>query len=176
METGQAFLFVDGVDEIGDVRVRSALRDAVLEAMARYPHCRWLLTSRWVGYGDVPFNHVVVDGLPSLRDRDMWDDDLKTALPSSWTLPTAELRYMAAVRRPTHRKIRRQLVSATGRAAGTRLTRIPRTGGRYSRQPGYLAVGPHSSSADHDGNDLIASGRFYRTDAGHSTSRSPKPT
>ena len=95
METGQAFLFVDGVDEIGDVRVRSALRDAVLEAMARYPHCRWLLTSRWVGYEDVPFDHVVVDGLPSLRDPDMWDDDLKTTLPRSCTLPTAELRDTA---------------------------------------------------------------------------------
>jgi internalin A len=95
METGQAFLLLDGVDEIGDVQVRLDLRDAVLEAMAKYPKCRWLLTSRCVGYEEVPFDHVVVDGPMSSGDSVMRGDDLTAAAPCSSTLPIAELRYLA---------------------------------------------------------------------------------
>ncbi|MGO9115823.1 MAG: NACHT domain-containing protein [Thermoguttaceae bacterium] len=58
LQRGQAILMLDGLDEIGDVSVRSALRAAVFEAMSLYPSCRWLLTSRIVGYEEVPFNHV----------------------------------------------------------------------------------------------------------------------
>ncbi len=53
---GQALILLDGLDEIGGVAVRRALRRAVHEGMERYPHCRWLLTSRVVGYEQVPFD------------------------------------------------------------------------------------------------------------------------
>ena len=59
LQRGQVIVMLDGLDEIGDVHVRSALRAAVFEAMSRYPSCRWLLTSRIVGYDEVPFDRVL---------------------------------------------------------------------------------------------------------------------
>jgi internalin A len=56
LRRGQAFVMLDGLDEIGNVEVRKALRAAVFEGMQRYPACRWLLTSRLVGYEAVPFH------------------------------------------------------------------------------------------------------------------------
>ena len=53
---GSAFLLLDGIDEIGDRRSREDLREAVFDGIARFPKCRWLLSSRIVGYDDVPFN------------------------------------------------------------------------------------------------------------------------
>ena len=57
MASGQALFLLDGLDEIGDIEQRKALRRAILDqGMARYPRCLWLLTSRIVGYDDVPFD------------------------------------------------------------------------------------------------------------------------
>ena len=53
---GKAFLLLDGIDEIGDRRARENLRAAVLDGFARFPDCRWLLSSRIVGYDEVPFD------------------------------------------------------------------------------------------------------------------------
>ena len=53
---GNAFLLLDGIDEIGDRRSREDLREAVFDGIARFPDCRWLLSSRIVGYDDVPFD------------------------------------------------------------------------------------------------------------------------
>ena len=53
---GQAFLLLDGIDELGDQTARENLRSAVFDGMVRYPDCRWLLTSRIVGYDEVPFD------------------------------------------------------------------------------------------------------------------------
>ena len=55
---GQAFLLLDGIDELGDRETRENLRSAVFDGIARYPDCRWLLTSRIVGYDEVPFDTV----------------------------------------------------------------------------------------------------------------------
>ena len=64
---GSAFLLLDGIDEIGDRRSREDLREAVFDGIARFPDCRWLLSSRIVGYDDVPFDlqHTRPDGEPS---------------------------------------------------------------------------------------------------------------
>ena len=53
---GNAFLLLDGIDEIGDRRSREDLRKAVFDGIARFPGCRWLLSSRIVGYDEVPFD------------------------------------------------------------------------------------------------------------------------
>ena len=53
---GNAFLLLDGVDEIGHRRSREDLREAVFDGIARFPDCRWLLSSRIVGYDEVPFD------------------------------------------------------------------------------------------------------------------------
>ena len=61
LESGQAFLLLDGIDEIGSIEVRTALRAAVHDGMRKTPHCAWVLTSRVVGYSEVPFEVVNVE-------------------------------------------------------------------------------------------------------------------
>ena len=56
LEEGRAFILLDGVDEIGDPKAREDLRSAVFEGFDRYPRCRWLLSSRIVGYDEVAFD------------------------------------------------------------------------------------------------------------------------
>ena len=53
---GRAFLLLDGIDEIGDQRSREDLREAVFDGISRFPNCRWLLSSRIVGYDEVRFD------------------------------------------------------------------------------------------------------------------------
>ena len=69
---GQAFLLLDGTDELGDREARENLRSAVFDGMLRYPDCRWLLTSRIVGYDEVPFDlaHSQRDELPFPEEPD----------------------------------------------------------------------------------------------------------
>ena len=59
LERGQAFPLLDGLDEIGNLEVRRAVRAAVFEGSARYPSCRFLVTSRIVGYEATPFEECV---------------------------------------------------------------------------------------------------------------------
>jgi len=56
LAAGQAFILLDGIDEIGDIETRETFRLAVFDGLARYPRCRWLLTSRIVGYSEVPLD------------------------------------------------------------------------------------------------------------------------
>ena len=56
LNRGKALILVDGIDEIGDPKARKDLRDAVLDGFRRYQECRWLLTSRVVGYDELPFS------------------------------------------------------------------------------------------------------------------------
>ena len=56
LSAGQVFILLDGIDEIGDIEARENLRLAVFDGFARYPRCRWLLTSRIVDYSEVPFD------------------------------------------------------------------------------------------------------------------------
>ena len=81
---GQAFVLLDGIDELGDREARENLRSAVFDGMVRYPDCRWLLTSRIVGYDEVPF-----DSAHRRRDELPFPDG-----------PDGELRDTIAHRRP----------------------------------------------------------------------------
>src|SRR5262249_33251359 len=56
LEEGRVLFLLDGLDEIGNPAARRSLRKAVHEGMARHLNCRWLLTSRIVGYDEVPFD------------------------------------------------------------------------------------------------------------------------
>lgn len=78
LRSGQALLLLDGLDEIRSERLRKALRDAVHEGMRCYPTCRWVLTSRLVGYEEVPFDfslklresaHFKGEGVIGVRNR-----------------------------------------------------------------------------------------------------------
>ena len=55
LEEGRALVMLDGIDEIGSKEARLDLREAVFDGMRRFPDCLWLLSSRVVGYGEVPF-------------------------------------------------------------------------------------------------------------------------
>jgi|GEM_PF-586479 len=59
-DRGQAFIMLDGLDEIGSAAVRAALQTAVFDGFKRYTKCRWLLTSRIVGYEVVQFESSAV--------------------------------------------------------------------------------------------------------------------
>jgi internalin A len=61
MELGQVFFLLDGLDEIGSLETRKALKEAVFEGARLYPACRFLLTSRVVGYDEVSFDRKVDD-------------------------------------------------------------------------------------------------------------------
>ena len=55
LEEGRALVMLDGIDELGGKKARLNLREAVFDGMRRFPDCLWLLSSRIVGYGEVPF-------------------------------------------------------------------------------------------------------------------------
>lgn len=50
LNSGQALILLDGLDEITHTETRRRLGQAVLEAMQRYPACRFLISSRVVGF------------------------------------------------------------------------------------------------------------------------------
>ena len=57
-EAGQALVLLDGLDEVGSLAVREALRHAVIDGMVRFPDCRFVLTSRIIGYDEVSYSHT----------------------------------------------------------------------------------------------------------------------
>ena len=59
LSNGDAFIILDGIDEIGDPKDREDLRRAVFDGFDRFPKCRWMLTSRIIGYSEAPFDSYV---------------------------------------------------------------------------------------------------------------------
>jgi internalin A len=74
LRDGKALIMLDGLDEISQIQARRDLRDAVREGMATYPRCRWLLTSREVGYEEVPYHMLSAIG-PQGRSVDAPPDE-----------------------------------------------------------------------------------------------------
>ena len=88
---GKAFILLDGIDEIGDPTARQHLRTAVFDGFARYPRCRWLLSSRIVGYDEAPFDSE--SNLPAQRSTrsDSRTESLKRSLRADgWKMPAPE--------------------------------------------------------------------------------------
>lgn len=54
-EDGQAIFLLDGLDEVPH-SLREPLRSAIWDGMNRWFRCRWVLTSRIVGYDDCPLH------------------------------------------------------------------------------------------------------------------------
>lgn len=59
LDDGRVLIMLDGLDEIGDPAARRDLKAVFEEARLKYRNCRWLLTSRVVGYQEVPFHMSV---------------------------------------------------------------------------------------------------------------------
>lgn len=66
--SGQAFIMLDGLDEITHSQQRKNLASAILQAMNRYPRCLFLITSRIIG-----FNQSEWFGLSRSRSKDSFD-------------------------------------------------------------------------------------------------------
>ena len=64
LAAGQAFILLDGIDEVGDRTARTNLHRAVFDGFARYPDCLWVLSSRIVGYDEAPFDRNLSDEAP----------------------------------------------------------------------------------------------------------------
>lgn len=73
LSRGQALIMLDGLDEIGSQEVRWALRAAVIDGFNRYENCRWILTSRIVGYDEVPFHELIVHDSLDPADEGFWE-------------------------------------------------------------------------------------------------------
>ena len=97
LREGRALVLLDGIDEVGDKEARLDLRAAVFDGMKRFPDCLWLLSSRIVGYGEVPFesrpgrsgqNQVAVPeaGAPAIGRRYIapFDDSRIRAFVHNW--------------------------------------------------------------------------------------------
>ncbi len=87
LKDGCALVLLDGLDEIGNLAIRQKLRDAVHVGMGANPDCKWILTSRTIGYGLVKF-HTKVEEVATVTNS-----SLDAADPRSRTRKTEE--YMA---------------------------------------------------------------------------------
>ncbi len=70
LELGQVFFILDGYDELGGQTRRDEIRTALWEGWTRYPSCRWLVTSRVVGY-----NEAVLDEFKVLKSKAKPEDE-----------------------------------------------------------------------------------------------------
>lgn len=72
LQSGQALFMIDGVDEISEPSLRIGLGKALLDGMNRFSSCRFIFTSRLVGFSQVEFFNP---SLPS--NTDLGTIDLK---------------------------------------------------------------------------------------------------
>ena len=102
LESGQALILLDGLDEIGDVKKRKALRKTVFEdGISKYPTCVWVFTSRVIGYDEVPFDDFSkidnitsdIKNIPSVSTLHLLpfnDDQIKRFITNWYTLREAD--------------------------------------------------------------------------------------
>ncbi len=89
LATGQGWPLVDGLDEVADPTVGSALREALFDGMRRYPHARWLFTSRIVGYEALPYHRLPLPA-DEAAEPDRWDLESATPPAEGRFTPTQE--------------------------------------------------------------------------------------
>jgi internalin A len=91
-ELGQAFFLLDGLDEVGNLETRTALRKSFLTGSAKFPGSRFLLTSRVVGYEALPFDQ------PELTSEEFYgifSPRRRSRLGFRVRVDNAELRHVA---------------------------------------------------------------------------------
>lgn len=118
-ERGQAVIMLDGLDEIGSTTVRQALQKAVFDGFKRYAACRWLLTSRIVGYRELPFSIPTSDEPADLRYIAPFSDKQIEQFATNWYIQHEQAEY-------ERRQRTRELVDAIAANESTQhLARIP---------------------------------------------------
>ena len=74
INSGQALILFDGLDEVLDVGIRRNVRDNIESFAARYPLCKVLVTTRSVGYEEAPMNdHFKIYHLAEFEEREVAD-------------------------------------------------------------------------------------------------------
>ena len=136
LERGQALILFDGIDEIGGIAVRKALMAAIREGVDLYPECRWLLTSRLVGYAEAPLHLFDDDRENVMREADLGDSIFVSSPAAAWYVAPftdAQIDHFARnwyAQREAAPKVAAEqsqaLVGAIGDATATRrLARVP---------------------------------------------------
>ncbi len=87
MRRGQVLLLIDGIDEVSQMAARRALRRALIDGAKRFTHSRILMTSRIVGYDQVPFDawHHSTARTSELGENESRDLPLSTTLAPLFT-------------------------------------------------------------------------------------------
>lgn len=98
LKEGRAFLLLDGIDEIGDSAAREDLRNAVYDGFDRYPNCLWMLTSRIVGYSEMPFDSYEPDG-PASVARSNKRSNVRRSIVTRFIAPFDDRRINAFAQR-----------------------------------------------------------------------------
>jgi internalin A len=136
LERGQAIVMLDGLDEIGSKGVREALQVAVTGGYVLHQGCRWILTSRIVGYESGSFNPLALlrpYGSMGFDEEGKWTGepiaDLKYVAPfSDERIERFAANWYIQHEQAEHerRERARELVAAIGANEGTRhLARVP---------------------------------------------------
>ncbi len=61
LEAGQCLVCLDGLDEIWDIGQRKTVADAISVLVSRFPHSRYLVTSRSAGYHQSPLTYTLFE-------------------------------------------------------------------------------------------------------------------
>ncbi|NOV29218.1 NACHT domain-containing protein [Methylomonas sp. ZR1] len=108
-ESGQAFLLIDGLDEVTEEKSRTYLGKAVLDGINRFPRCVFMMTSRLLGFDQLEwFGQKVKRYVPAYIDSaieiqntqiqlDATEADmlLKAFELTKKTIPEKKLQYFA---------------------------------------------------------------------------------
>jgi internalin A len=89
LKHGQVYFLLDGLDEVPSGQRRSVV-DAVRSALRKYSRCRWLITSRVVGYDENAVDFRTQDALESIDRKG--SEIIKTTGPADQKV---ERRYVA---------------------------------------------------------------------------------
>ncbi|MDQ6975568.1 MAG: NACHT domain-containing protein, partial [Mariprofundaceae bacterium] len=75
-ESGQAIFLIDGLDEVSSPQIRRALAAAVKEGLQRFPCCKFIITSRIIGFSQSEWFGYQQTKDGQARDQQDCEDDL----------------------------------------------------------------------------------------------------
>lgn len=88
LHSGQAIILLDGLDEITHQETRQRLGQAVLEGMHRYPACRFVISSRIVGFDQLQWFGLATQA-PNEDLENQFMRDKAELLPVHYLVPFA---------------------------------------------------------------------------------------
>lgn len=98
LESAHAWFLVDGLDEVGSVSHREALRRVLWEGFDAYPQARWLITSRVVGYAETEVHVLDAKASGGMEKTQVATGKLLASITfpeQTLKVPMAELLYLA---------------------------------------------------------------------------------